>query len=298
MICEGRSGGWVARPKCESVSIKSVMIHEMGKNLEAGGTLRQQDQEIIDRRAEAWRSRPLLRDVYRGYFEQMRQHFATGCEESDPFGVVVEVGGGSGHFRSFDPRMIVTDILPTPHIHLAADALRLPFRDESINNIVMQDVLHHLPLPLRFFSEAQRTLKPGGRVVMTEPFISPISGLCYRLSHPEPVDMDGPLFRSQSEPVGEDPVAVIGSGAFASNQAIPTLLFFRYLNRFERRFPHLAVIHREVHSTMVYPLSGGFSKPVLLPRFAAPAARMVERILTPLGRWMAFRTLIVVEKRS
>ena len=271
----------------------------MGNHQSKGiGPEREQDQEMIDRRARAWQTRPLLRDVYREYFDQMRQHFAPDADGGTSYGTVVEVGGGSGHFRSFYPEMIVTDVLPTRHIDLAADAMQLPFRESSVNNIVMQDVLHHLPLPLRFFFEAQRVLKVGGRVIMTEPFISPVSGLCYRLSHPEPVDMDVPLFRSRSNPVGEDPIAVIGSGAFASNQAIPTLLFFRYIGQFQRRFPHLSVIHREVHSTMVYPLSGGFSKPVLLPRFAAPAARMLERMLSPLARWMAFRSLIVVEKQA
>ncbi len=174
------------------------MVNDQITGIESG---RASDQEVIDRRAQAWQTRPLLRDVYREYFEQMRQHFASDATAATPYGTVVEVGGGSGHFRSFYPQMIVTDVLPTRHIHLAADAMHLPFRDSSVNNIVMQDVLHHLPLPLRFFSEAQRVLKVGGRVVMTEPFISPVSGLCYRLSHPEPVDMDAPLFRSQSNPV-------------------------------------------------------------------------------------------------
>lgn len=259
---------------------------------------RQEDQVIIDQRAAAWKMRPLLRDIYQGYFNDMRQHFAPGASSTKPYGTTIEVGGGSGHFRAFDPDIIVTDVLPSPHIHLAADAMQLPFRDQSINNIVMLDVLHHIPLPLDFFSEAQRVLKPGGRIVMTEPFLSPVSSLCYWLSHPEPADMKTPIFRPQSNPVGGDPIAVIGSGAFASNQAIPTLIFFRYQQLFARRFPQLSVTHREVHSTMVYPLSGGFSKPVLLPRVAVPAAKMLERMLSPIARWMAFRTLIVVEKQS
>ncbi len=258
---------------------------------------RQRDQIIIDERARAWETRPLLRDVYREYFEQMQQHFVVRNSGGDhPYGRVVELGGGSGQFRSFYPDMIVTDVLPSRHIDLAADAMHLPFGDQSIDNIVLQDVLHHVPLPLKFFSEAQRVLRSGGRVVMTEPFISPFSSVCYRLTHPEPVDMRAGLFCPPSNPVGNDPVAVIGTGAFASNQAIPTLLFFRHLRQFERRFPKLTVVHRRVHSMMVYPLSGGFSKPVLLPRFATPAARMAERMLSPLAKWLAFRALIVVQK--
>lgn len=273
------------------------MIYKMTKGNDAiTSPNRRKDVAIVDQRAEAWKTRPLLRDVYHDYFNRMRNYFAPAPSATKPYGAIIELGGGSGHFHNFYPDMIVTDILPTRHINLAADAMQLPFRDQSINNIVMLDVLHHIPLPLRFFSEAQRVLQSGGRVIMTEPFISPLSGLCYRFSHLEPVDMDAPLFRSQSNPIGEDPVAVIGSGAFASNQAIPTLLFFRYQRLFERRFPQLAIVHRGVHSTMVYPISSGFSKLVLLPRVAAPAAKMLERIFSPLARWMAFRTLIVVEK--
>jgi len=65
----------------------------------------------------------------------------------------------------------------------------LPFGDASLGALVLFDVLHHLAAPARFFGEAARVLRPGGRIVLCEPYISPLSFVVYRLFHEEPVDM-------------------------------------------------------------------------------------------------------------
>ena len=75
----------------------------------------------------------------------------------------------------------------------------------------MFDVLHHLERPRLFFQEAERVLGPGGRVVMIEPAITPLSGLFYRNFHPEPVIMSaGPLLDGPLDPMPD---------AFETNQA-------------------------------------------------------------------------------
>ncbi len=51
----------------------------------------------------------------------------------------------------------------------AADAMRLPFADKSIDVIVALDILEHLPDDNAALREFQRVLKPGGRVVATVP---------------------------------------------------------------------------------------------------------------------------------
>ena len=49
----------------------------------------------------------------------------------------------------------------------------------SLGAIVPFDVLHHLAAPARFFAEAARALRRGGRMVLCEPYISPrlVSGV-------------------------------------------------------------------------------------------------------------------------
>ena len=260
---------------------------------------RRSERDVLAARTKAWRKRPLLRAVYHDYFQQIAAWFVPRAGRTDqPHGRVLEVGGGAGHFKDFYPGAIVTDLIPNRHIDLAVNAMRLPFAAGSVDNIVLHDLLHHVPYPLTFLAEAQRVLSPGGRIVMIEPFISVVSGVCYRLSHPEPVNMKVPIFPDPANAGAGDPVAVQDPGAFAGNQAIPTLLFFRYSDRFAQRFPRLLIRHRMVHSIMLYPLSGGFSKPVLLPLRAAPAVRVVERWLSPLAGWFGFRMLVVLEKKN
>jgi SAM-dependent methyltransferase len=264
----------------------------------------QSEAEVLDERARAWAARPLLREIYRRYFASMCAQLQR---RGDDAGVIVELGGGSGNFRDYfraqtavRGRLITTDVVATPHVDLAADAMALPFEDASIDNLLMQDVLHHLPYPLRFFREAQRVLRPGGRIVMMEPYISPASRVVFKLAHPEPVDMRARIFPPGQEvgPDAEDPAAFTGTGAFASNQAIPTLLFYRDRPQFARRFPGLAILARQRRSCLVYPLSGGFSGPCLLPRWSWPLAWGVERCLAPLAGLMAFRLMVVVGKKG
>lgn len=51
---------------------------------------------------------------------------------------------------------------------LAADAEFLPFRDESFDFVVGVSVLHHLDIE-RSLREIRRVLKPGGKVILSEP---------------------------------------------------------------------------------------------------------------------------------
>ena len=53
------------------------------------------------------------------------------------------------------------------------DGLHFPFSDESFDNILCTQVLEHVFTPEVFMGELHRTLKPGGLVLLTVPFIWP-----------------------------------------------------------------------------------------------------------------------------
>ena len=262
-------------------------------------TANQSESDVLDVRAEVWQRRPLLRTIYQGYFAEMVENLALhgGAER---FGLIVELGGGSGNFKDYfathnkgQGRLFATDIVPTHHCDLAVDAMDMPFADGSVDNLVMMDVLHHIPYPLKFLAEAQRVLRPGGRLVMTEPCITPASRLIFAVGHPEPVVPSAQVFGEVPE---KDPSPLRGTGAFASNQATPTLIFYRDLAKFQARFPTLRVVKRLRRSLFVYPLSGGFSGPKLLPRFLEPVGWGVEKLLTPVAALLACRLVVVIER--
>ena len=174
---------------------------------------------------------------------------------------------------------------------MSAEAL--PFGDATVGALVLFDVLHHLPSPRRFFAEAVRVLSPGGRLVMCEPYVGPISYPIYKFFHEEPLALRvDPLagFDPQAADDARDP--------FDSNQAIPTLLFGRRRRLFAEAFPSLAVVRVTHLSGPSYPVSGGFSRRPFLPQAIWTALHRLEARLPEAIFWViGFRMLIVIEKR-
>ncbi len=230
-----------------------------------------------------WDRKPVLRVVYDDLFRRI-------AEACGP-GTTLEIGGGSGNLAERLPDVVASDIQYAPWLNLVADAQRLPFADGTLGNIVMLDVLHHLEYPLTFLAEAERVLRPGGRVVMIEPAITPGSTLFYRFVHQEPVDMrQDPLAIGAVRP-DRDP--------YDSNQAIPTLIATRHRDRFHRELPRLRIADVRWFSFAVYPLSGGFKPWSLVNAAAARIGLAIERYFEPvLGRVLGFRMMLVIEKRA
>lgn len=232
---------------------------------------------------DAWTRKPSLRAVYTDLY----QRIAARCVP----GVILEVGGGSGNFKDYAPDTISTDIVAAPWLDAVADASRLPFADGAISNIVLFDVLHHIEFPVQFLDEANRVLRPGGRIIFSEPAITPISNLFYTHMHPEPVDMKADIFVVGEPDPERDP--------FDANQAIPTLMMRRQRDRFEARFPGLRIHENQLTSLLAYPMTGGFRPWTMIPGVMVPLVLGLERLLLPiLGPLMAFRILSVIERRS
>jgi len=242
--------------------------------------------EIDGRIAEhgrQWRQKPALRDIYLDLYRRMAAELAPGR--------TLEIGGGAGIFKEYAPDVVTTDILPAPWLDLVADAQFLPVADNTFDNIVMFDVLHHIEFPRRFLTEASRVLRPGGRIIMVEPGITPVSWPFYRMMHPEPVDMAAdPLHDGEPDP---------NRDAFEANQAIPTRLVGRDRARFVQAFPEFKVARKRWLSLFAYPLSGGFQPWSLIPQsLVAPVLWIEDRLAPIFGGLLGFRLLIVIEKRA
>lgn len=55
-----------------------------------------------------------------------------------------------------------------------ADAACMPFADDSVDTVLMLDVHEHLRLPHSALRECQRVLRPGGKLLMSAPFLYPV----------------------------------------------------------------------------------------------------------------------------
>jgi SAM-dependent methyltransferase len=230
---------------------------------------------------ESWNKKPVLRAIYGNLYQKIEGDILDGD--------TLEIGGGIGNFKVGFGRIIRSDIQHSEGLDVVADAQTLPFDNEVFSNIVLFDVLHHLQCPLLFFAEAQRILKPGGRVIMVEPGITPVSKLLYKMGHEEPVEMGWDMNNPCKVDTDKDP--------YDSNQAIPTILFKRDPQLFLAAVKGFKINSSDWLSLFAYPLSGGFKSWSLLPcKWVPTILKIEERLLPFLGNFMAFRLMVVLEK--
>lgn len=250
----------------------------------------------------AWDQNPTLRVLYADWYGRV-----AAALPSRDLGAFVELGSGPGLARDFIPGLLLSDVVKAPWHDQEISAQHLPFADGTVGALVLFDVLHHLVDPAAFFTEAERVLARGGRVVLCEPYLSPLSYPVYRFLHEEPVHLRvDPLAQRSRGRGGRGDDERFGGAQdtqdpFDSNQAIPTLLFARPAGRaaFAARFPCLAVVSVDRLAGPSYAASGGFGHSPLLP---APLWRALFRLEGRLPGWsfhlIGFRMLVIVEKRQ
>ena len=217
---------------------------------------------------ETIRAKPALKDWYLGVYEQWRDLLAVTREG----GIAVELGAGAGFATDVIPDLVRTDTLAYRGVDRVVDAMAMPWKDGELRAIFMLNVLHHLPDPARFLQEAQRVLKPGGLLVITDPHVGILSRWLYRWGHHEPMDVDAP-----------DWVMPVQNALSGANIAVAWIVFVRDRQRFEREFPGLKLETYRHFSALQYWLSGGLKRWTLVPRFAVRLTRALDFQLV--ARW-------------
>jgi hypothetical protein len=96
----------------------------------------------------------------------------------------------------------------------------------------------------------------------------------------------------------KDPCKVdVNKDPYDSNQAIPTILFKRDSKVFIEMVKGFNIDRSDWLSLFAYPLSGGFKSWSLLPyRWVKTILKIEEIVLPFLGKYMAFRLMVVLKK--
>lgn len=230
--------------------------------------------------------KPMLRQVFAEFhalFRQLEIRFITGQ------GLSAEIGAGVAMMRDSHPEVLATDLIFAQHLDRVIDAESMDFEDSSVRVIFGQNCFHHFPHPDRFFDELDRVLVPGGGAILLEPYYGPLASFIFkRLFRTEGFDCDYPSWEAPST----GPM----NGA---NQALSYIVFVRDKIEFEKKHPSLKIVHTQLISNYLkYLLSGGLNFRQLLPNSLTPAVSFLEKILSPLNRWLVLHHIIVLRKAS
>lgn len=109
----------------------------------------------------AWLSPVLIVDRSRALFD----HLGGGEGR-----LVLNLGSGP---KRVGRDAINLDLFPFDGVDIVASATRLPFADESVDGVVSEYVLEHVPDAALAIEEIRRVLKPGGLVYVALPFLEP-----------------------------------------------------------------------------------------------------------------------------
>jgi SAM-dependent methyltransferase len=96
-------------------------------------------------------------------------------------------------------------------IDVWGDAHRLPFREGSVDTVLCIELLEHVPDPDRCLAQVVRVLRPGGRLLVTVPFIAPLHAMPYDFSR-----MTAPGIRALLARHGLEVVSLVPRGNTAS----------------------------------------------------------------------------------
>lgn len=148
----------------------------------------------IGQRINAWRKRSPLNPYWLDW-----RHLRRSVESLVPHakGMLLDVGVSEGPYRELfgpavdhyvgleyppailDKQPEMWEMLPRVKqlVQVFGDGAKLPVRTGSVDTVLSTEVLEHVPHPRVMVAEMARVLRPGGRMLVTVPFIQPLHEL-------------------------------------------------------------------------------------------------------------------------
>lgn len=201
---------------------------------------------------------------------------------------VVELGSGLGNIHEVIPDCIRTDLFPYPWIDQVENAYQLSFDDESISDLILTDVFHHLKYPGTALNELRRVLRKGGRVIMLEPCMSLLGGVVYGMFHTEPIAVTQPI--EWFAPNGWSPDQI----DYYAAQGNATRVFVG--GAFSSQLKTWKKVETVRLSAIAYIASGGYSVSQLYPTGMLPLLKGIEKAFDLFSALFATRLLVILEK--
>lgn len=201
---------------------------------------------------------------------------------------VVELGSGLGNIHEVLPDCLRTDLFSYPWVDQIENAYQLSFDNESISDLILTDVFHHLKYPGTALKELHRVLRKSGRVLMLEPCISILGGIVYGIFHTEPIAVTKKI--DWIAPSGWSPDKI----DYYAAQGNATRIFVG--DKYSHHLKYWSSVKIIRMSAVAYAASGGYSISQLYPTSMLPLLKKLENVLDLFPALFATRLLVILEK--
>ncbi len=262
----------------------------MAEELERSSIVAANDSEIswLTNQREHFFNKPSVREFYGKLFEMIRNEIPI----SSLNGTIIEIGAGAGFSSHFlkDLSYIKTDAIDTGFQDKVVNAESMPYQDNSVDIIFGLDVFHHISMPFLFLNEAQRVLKPGGRLILIEPAITLVSWPIYKFLHPEP--MKWRIKVSEKTQFSD-------SRVMDANNALPSLIFKNNHDGDLLKYGLNMHYRTKLFGLLSMLATGGLNSSFSIPILNKDISKLFQfelRIPKRLANHIFLRTLIVSEK--
>jgi hypothetical protein len=139
-----------------------------------------QSQKEILLNQERGQNNPILRAIYREFHQAIA---STAFESVRAFGG----GTGSGNIKEVILHCLRTNLFPNPWIDQTENAYTLTFADGTVSDLILFEEFLHLRRLGTALREFERVLRPRGRLIIFDPFISLLGLIVFGVSQREPI---------------------------------------------------------------------------------------------------------------
>ena len=240
-------------------------------------------KEIDYENRKIYQNKDLIKIIYNNYYKNIKKNIYLSDKKK-----ILEFGSGGGNIKKVIKECITSDLFKNKNIDRIENIYKINFKKNSISNIILIDVFHHLQFPSLALKEIHKVLIKNGRIIMVEPAMGFIPRIVYKIFHYEP---NGFNLKIKWNNI---PKKIPLSNQYFAAQSMPWRAFFLKELNLKSKYSIKLI---EPFSDFAFLLSGGYSYKALYPKILYSLIKLIDKILTSISiRIFSARMLIVLEK--
>jgi SAM-dependent methyltransferase len=242
------------------------------------------DHKKIDyKNRKIYQNKELIKIIYSNYYKKIKKNIYVSDKKK-----TLELGSGGGNIKKVIKECITSDQFKNENIDRIENIYKINFKKNSISNIILIDVFHHLQFPGLALKEIHRVLIKNGRIIMVEPAMGFIPRIIYKIFHYEPNGFNLKINWNDT------PKRIPSLNQYFAAQSLPWRAFF--LKELNLRSKYKIKLIKPF-SDFAFLLSGGYSYKAFYPKFLYSLIKLIDKILTSISiKIFSARMLIVLEK--